>query len=57
MKQRSVDCFLKCNSVLMLQNISIKEMDNNQMLVGQMVIDAGLDREDHSSIPRNCDRD
>jgi hypothetical protein len=28
-----------------------------QSLVGSVVIDSKLGREDHSSIPRNCDRE
>jgi hypothetical protein len=30
---------------------------SNQSLVGSVVIDAELGREDHGSIPRNCDRE
>ncbi|MCI51687.1 hypothetical protein A2U01_0072931, partial [Trifolium medium] len=30
---------------------------SNQSLVGSVVIDTELDREDHHSIPRNCDRE
>jgi hypothetical protein len=36
--------------------ISIK-LNSNQSLVGLVVIDAELDREDHGSIPHNCDRE
>jgi hypothetical protein len=34
-----------------------KIMNNNQSLVGSVVIGAELGREDHGSIPRNCDRE
>ncbi|MCI21690.1 hypothetical protein A2U01_0042859, partial [Trifolium medium] len=30
---------------------------SNRSLVGPVVIDAGLGREDHGSIPRNCDQE
>ncbi|MCH80852.1 hypothetical protein A2U01_0001627, partial [Trifolium medium] len=30
---------------------------SNQSIVGSMVIDAEFGREDHSSIPRNCNRE
>lgn len=36
---------------------SKKNMHLNQSLVGSVVIDVELDREDHSLIPDNCDRE
>jgi hypothetical protein len=35
----------------------VKWTDCNQSLVGSVVIDAELIKEDHNSIPRNCDRE
>jgi hypothetical protein len=35
----------------------IKIYSSNQLLVGSVVISAELGREDHCSIPRNCDRE
>jgi hypothetical protein len=37
--------------------LSIKKNIYDQSLVGSVVIDAKLDRENHSSIPSNCDRE
>jgi hypothetical protein len=34
-----------------------KKRNNYQSLVGSVVIGAELGREDHGSIPRNCDRE
>jgi hypothetical protein len=38
-------------------NVSLKMENKNQSLVGSAVIGAELGREDHDSIPRNCDRE
>jgi hypothetical protein len=35
----------------------VKWTDCNQSLVDSVVIDAELIKEDHNSIPRNCDRE
>jgi hypothetical protein len=37
--------------------LNLKMLLINQSLVGLVVIGAELGREDHSSIPRNCDRE
>jgi hypothetical protein len=42
----------------MVEKIPVnKNYHFNQSLVGSVVIDAELGREDHGSIPRNCDRE
>jgi hypothetical protein len=49
----NVDGYHKDNSWIGLT----KDLNYNQSLVGSVVIDVGFGREDHSSIPRNYNRE
>jgi hypothetical protein len=46
----------KKNDFDFYMDVEYEKLTFYQSLVGSVVIDAELDREDHSSIPRNCDQ-